>query len=121
MYISGGVGGKGAGESTRATPFTKHFKATMNCPQLYCETCANIGNAMWNWRLLQATGEARFADVMEQTLYNAGLSGISVHRTGSFTATRWSRADATRRTGTRPPRAGRSATATAARRRSRGR
>ena len=76
MYISGGVGGKGAGESTRGDPVHEAFQGDYELPNdCYCETCANIGNAMWNWRLLQATGEARFADVMEQVLYNAGLSG----------------------------------------------
>ena len=45
----------------------------------YNETCANIANAMWNWRMLAITGEARFADIMELVLYNSALSGISVH------------------------------------------
>ena len=42
------------------------------------ETCANIGNMLWNWRMLQLSGDARFTDVMEQTLYNSILSGISL-------------------------------------------
>ena len=41
------------------------------------ETCANIGNVLWNWRMLQLTGEAKYADVMELSLYNSVLSGIS--------------------------------------------
>jgi hypothetical protein len=108
MYISGGVGGKGAGESTRGDQVHEAFQGDYELPNdCYCETCANIGNAMWNWRLLQATGEARFADVMEQVLYNAGLSGVSVAQDrffycnpmewragatpshGHLTATRW--------------------------------
>ena len=44
----------------------------------YNETCAQIGNAMWNWRMLAITGEARHADVMEQSLYNSILSGIGL-------------------------------------------
>jgi DUF1680 family protein len=44
----------------------------------YAETCAAIGNVMWNWRLLHASGEARFADIMELTLYNGVLSGVSI-------------------------------------------
>jgi uncharacterized protein len=44
----------------------------------YNETCANIGNAMWNWRMLTATGDARFADVMELVWYNSLLSAISL-------------------------------------------
>lgn len=42
------------------------------------ETCANIGNGLWNWRMLQLTGESRFADVLELVLYNSLLSGISL-------------------------------------------
>lgn len=42
------------------------------------ETCAAIGNVLWNWRMLQITGDARYADVLEQTLYNAVLAGQSL-------------------------------------------
>ena len=42
------------------------------------ETCANIGNVLWNWRMLQLTGEAKYADVMELSLYNSVMSGISM-------------------------------------------
>src|SRR5262245_51874583 len=42
------------------------------------ETCAAIGNVLWNWRMLQTTGEAKYADVLEQTLYNAVLAGVSL-------------------------------------------
>jgi DUF1680 family protein len=42
------------------------------------ETCANIGNALWNWRMLQLTGEGRFADILELVLYNSLLCGISL-------------------------------------------
>jgi uncharacterized protein len=42
------------------------------------ETCANIGNVLWNWRMLQLTGESKYADVMELALYNSVLSGISM-------------------------------------------
>jgi len=42
------------------------------------ETCANIGNVLWNWRMLQITGEAKYADIIELELYNAVLSGISM-------------------------------------------
>ena len=44
----------------------------------YNETCANVGNAMWNWRMLGITGQARFADILELVLYNSVLSGISL-------------------------------------------
>jgi len=42
------------------------------------ETCANIGNMLWNWRMLQITGDARYADILELALYNSVLSGISL-------------------------------------------
>jgi DUF1680 family protein len=42
------------------------------------ETCAAIGNALWNWRMLQITGEAKYADVLERVLYNALLAGVSL-------------------------------------------
>ncbi len=48
----------------------------------YNETCGQIGNVMWNWRMLAATGEARFADVMEQTIYNSVLSGVNLSGRG---------------------------------------
>lgn len=50
----------------------------------YNETCAQIGSFMWNYRRLCATGEARYADVMENALYNGILSGIGIHGTGWF-------------------------------------
>jgi len=42
------------------------------------ETCAAIGNVLWNWRMLQITGEAKYADVLELALYNAVLAGESL-------------------------------------------
>ncbi|HEU5080778.1 MAG TPA: beta-L-arabinofuranosidase domain-containing protein [Opitutaceae bacterium] len=44
----------------------------------YNETCATIGFALWQWRMLTATGDARHADLFEQSLYNGVLSGISL-------------------------------------------
>ena len=44
----------------------------------YNETCGQIGNLMWNWRMLAITGQARFAEIMERTLFNSILSGIEV-------------------------------------------
>ena len=41
----------------------------------YNETCASLAQAMWGWRMLGVTGEARYADVVEQVLYNAALAG----------------------------------------------
>jgi DUF1680 family protein len=48
------------------------------------ETCAAIGNALWNSRMLQITGEARFADVLETVLHNAAMAGVSLDGTCYF-------------------------------------
>src|SRR5262249_14236289 len=48
------------------------------------ETCASIGSALWNARMLQVTGQARFADTLELVLYNAALAGVSLDGTGYF-------------------------------------
>jgi DUF1680 family protein len=42
------------------------------------ETCAAVGNVLWNWRMLQITGDVKYADVLELTLYNAVLAGVSL-------------------------------------------
>ena len=42
------------------------------------ETCANIGNMLFNWRMLHVTGDAKYADIVEMALYNSVLSGISL-------------------------------------------
>lgn len=42
------------------------------------ETCANIGNMLFNWRMLEVTGDAKYADIVETCLYNSVLSGISL-------------------------------------------
>ena len=42
------------------------------------ETCANIGNVLFNWRMLTTTGEAKYADIVETALYNSVLSGVSL-------------------------------------------
>ena len=71
MYVTGGVGARYSGES-----FGEDYELPNR--RAYAETCAAIANVMWNWRMLLATGDARFADVMELALYNGVLSGISL-------------------------------------------
>jgi DUF1680 family protein len=71
MYVSGGIGSRYHGES-----FGEDYEL-LNA-LAYTETCAAIGSAMWNWRMLLIEGEARFADLLELTLYNAMLPGISL-------------------------------------------
>ena len=71
MYITGGVGARSDGEA---------FGDAYELPnaQAYGESCAAIGNMMWNWRMLAATGDSRFADVIERALYNGINSGMSL-------------------------------------------
>lgn len=71
LYITGGVGSRHEGEA-----FGEEYELPNR--RAYAETCASIANFMWNWRMLLATGDAKFADAMEQVLYNGLLSGISV-------------------------------------------
>jgi len=63
LYITGGLGSRFDGEA-----FGDPFELPTD--QCYCETCAAIAGFMWNWRMLLATGEGRFADQMERALYN---------------------------------------------------
>jgi DUF1680 family protein len=74
MYITGGVGARSDGEA---------FGDPYELPnaQAYGESCAAIGNMMWNWRMLAATGDARHADVLERALYNGVNSGMSLDGT----------------------------------------
>jgi DUF1680 family protein len=71
MYVTGGVGARSEGEA---------FGEPYELPnaEAYGESCAAIGNMMWNWRMLAASGEARFADVIERALYNGINSGMSL-------------------------------------------
>jgi len=48
----------------------------------YNETCGMVGNMMWNWHMLQASGAARFADIMELNWFNSILSGVEVDGIG---------------------------------------
>ncbi len=77
MYVTGGAGSRYEGEA-----FGNDYELPND--RAYTETCAAIGSVMWNWRMLNLTGEARFADLMELTLYNAVLSGLSLDGTRYF-------------------------------------
>src|SRR5271170_7665315 len=74
MYVTGGVGARSAGEAFGDSYELPNFTA-------YGESCAAIGNMMWNWRMLAATGEAKYADVIERALYNGINSGMSLDGT----------------------------------------
>jgi DUF1680 family protein len=71
LYITGGIGASGAGEA---------FGGNYQLPNLsaYCETCAAIANDYWNLRLFLLHGDAKYIDVMERTLYNGLISGVSL-------------------------------------------
>ena len=71
LYVTGGVGARESGEA---------FGDPYELPnaRAYGESCAAIGNMMWNWRMLAASGEARFSDVIERALYNGISSGMSL-------------------------------------------
>jgi uncharacterized protein len=87
MYITGGTAALHTGEADRRLlrrwprdSVHEAFGAPYQLPNrtAYNETCANIANAMWNWRMLALTGEAKYAEVMERVLYNSMLSGIGI-------------------------------------------
>jgi len=71
MYITGGAGSRHDWES-----FGEEYELPNR--RSYAETCASVANFMWNFRMFLATGDGKFVDVMEQTLYNGLLSGISL-------------------------------------------
>lgn len=71
LYITGGIGATGNGEA---------FGADYDLPNMsaYAETCASIANVYWNQRMFLLHGDAKYIDVLERTLYNGLLSGISL-------------------------------------------
>ena len=71
MYITGGIGSTSSGEA---------FGRNYELPNMsaYCETCAAIGNVYVNHRLFLLHGESKYYDVLERTLYNGVLSGVSL-------------------------------------------
>lgn len=71
IYVTGGIGAAGGNEG---------FAEPYNLPNLtaYCETCASIANVFWNQRMFLHHGESSYYDVLERTLYNALLSGVSL-------------------------------------------
>ena len=88
MYITGGCGAlydglSGEGVSYKPDSIQKIQQAygkEYQLPNLtaHNETCANIGNVLWNWRMFLLTGESKYADIVELELYNSVLSGVSL-------------------------------------------
>jgi len=71
LYLTGGIGARHDGEAFGDDHVLPNARA-------YAETCAAIGSLMWNWRLLLAEADARYADLIEQTLYNGVLAGLAL-------------------------------------------
>lgn len=71
QYLTGGVGARGGSEA---------FGGAYELPnaEAYTETCAAIGNALWNYRLFLLHGEGKYMDVFERVLYNGLLSGVAL-------------------------------------------
>ncbi|HPT21299.1 MAG TPA: glycoside hydrolase family 127 protein, partial [Bacteroidales bacterium] len=71
MYLTGGIGATGGNEGF-ADPYVLPNMSA------YCETCASIGNIFTNQRLFLLHGQSKYIDVLEKTLYNSMLSGVSL-------------------------------------------
>jgi DUF1680 family protein len=71
VYITGGIGASRDGE---------RFGANYHLPNkdAYCETCASVGVVMWSSRMNRLYGNAKYANMLERTLYNALLAGVSL-------------------------------------------
>lgn len=88
LYITGGCGALYDGVSVDGTSYNpdtvqrvhQAYGRDYQLPNqtAYNETCANIGNVLWNWRMFMLTGEVKYMNVLEQTLYNSVLSGVSM-------------------------------------------
>ena len=77
LYLTGGIGATASGEA---------FGPDYHLPNMsaYAETCAAIGNVYWNHRMFLLHGDSKYIDVMERTLYNGMLSGVSLCGTRFF-------------------------------------
>lgn len=95
LYITGMTGAIYDGASPDGVDYTQHkyirtihqaYGRDYQLPNLtaYNETCATIGYGMWLWRMLAVSGDAGYADLFEQTLYNGILPGISLEGTHYF-------------------------------------
>ncbi len=89
MYITGACGALYDGTSPDGTDYKpdniqkvhQSYGRPFQLPHstAHNETCANIGNMLFNWRMLLATGDAKYADIMENCFYNSILCGISLN------------------------------------------
>ena len=94
LYITGACGALYDGVSPDGTTYNQPsiqqvhqaYGRPYQLPNLtaHNESCANIGNLLWNWRMLQITADAKYADLMEQVMYNSLLAGVSLDGKGYF-------------------------------------
>ena len=94
MYVTGGCGALYDGVSVDGTSYKpdtvqkvhQSYGRDYQLPNFsaHNETCANIGNVLWNWRMFLLTGDAKYADIVELALYNSVLSGVSMDGTKFF-------------------------------------
>lgn len=77
IYLTGGIGSRSSGEA---------FGDRYELPNLtaYNETCAAIANVFWNYRMFLLHGDSKYMDVLERTLYNGVISGVSLSGTEFF-------------------------------------
>lgn len=71
MYITGGIGSSKHNEG-----FTEDYDLPNK--EAYCETCAAVGMVFWNHRLNMMSGNAKYVNILERSLYNGTLSGVSL-------------------------------------------
>lgn len=77
LYITGGIGATASGEAFGPNYVLPNMTA-------YAETCAAIGNVYWNHRMFLLHGDGKYIDVMERSLYNGLISGVSLDGTRFF-------------------------------------
>ena len=93
MYITGGCGAlydgaspDGSRDQSAISRVHQAYGRNYQLPNVtaHNETCAAIGGVLWNWRMFETTGDAKYVDVLEATLYNAVLAGVSLDGTAYF-------------------------------------
>lgn len=94
MYVTGGCGALYDGVSVDGTSYKpdtvqkvhQSYGRDYQLPNFsaHNETCANIGNVLWNWRMFLLTGDTKYADIVELALYNSVLSGVSMNGENYF-------------------------------------
>jgi DUF1680 family protein len=94
LYITGACGALYDGVSPNGTSYKPSYIQQVHqaygqdyeLPNLtaHNESCANIGNILWNWRMLLATADASYADIMEMVMYNSLLAGVNLDGRGYF-------------------------------------